>query len=414
MAIMARKNYTKNGRGQIYFISPGDLRQERRRIPSIVGGINRERGLKRDSPIQVIQWHDNSAKSKSVKPDWKAYFDDSDLVIMLLWKHWGESSGGYSSEFRRAYAAAKRRAGAVWLYFHEISDKILLDPDRQSARVIAFRDIIERSDRSKFFWYENVDQWKQIIDDHLNLWIEGKSPKRLKVHGLPEHGQRLAGWIRAMEKAGDKRDRSAFRMAQKAFDYAREGRLTKACQMFARAIARSSEPYIINEYGLFLKENHLLGKAENQYNRMAEIGRSGRDTLLIGSATRHLGDIHEKQNNLEAADEYYHESLTAEADWDRKIKKAQLYKARGMVQYKIGNPESAEKWFLKALEQYRAANLVEGMALAYYCLVGVYIELGDKNRAADACSRALSLAIDMGEKKLVRLIKELCAKIEII
>jgi len=337
---------------------------------------------------------------------------DFDLAVFLLGMRWGPPSGRYSSAFKRVFAEAIRCGVDRLLYFRALPDDLLVDPDTETAGIIAFRDEVERQRAEPVAWYDSPHHVQTLITDDLRRRLNPRTRKRPPLQVLPDHQKRLAGWMDALDRAKNSQGRVAFRTARRAFVYANQGRFTKACQRFALAIREAREPYLVNEYGLFLKANGLLLKAEILFQDLARMGQFMEDSLIIGSALRHLGDICQKTDRPEAADEYYQKALSMEKDYGRILKQAGLYEARGMVRLKSGSPHDALQMFEKALELYRRVDSVEGQALIYYCLTGAYIELEDAKRALEAGQNALELFRELNEPRMIDILQQLLAQLE--
>jgi tetratricopeptide (TPR) repeat protein len=334
-----------------------------------------------------------------------------DLIGFLLWRRWGPRSGRYSSAYKRAFATARKAGVDRLIYFRTLPDEVLVDPDEEVNRIIAFRDDLEQEGTEAIAWYDDPDCLERLAEDDLARRYNPGIAHRSGLRTLPDHQKRLAGWADALGQAPRGENRNAFRAVLGAFDLANEGRFTKACQRFARATARTKEPYLMNEYGLFLKANGLLTKAEKVFEDLARMGQFMEDTLVLGSALRHLGDIYEKTGRPDAADAYYRKALSLEEGHDRILKRAGLYESRGILHLKSGSPKMAAKMFRKSLQLYEQADFIEGQALAYYCLTGAYIELEHVEKAMEAGHNALKLFRQLDETAMIDKLQVLLDKL---
>ena len=405
---MARRHVKKITTKRLFFLSGGDMEIESRLLPAIVERVNKPaEGVS----VEAAYWGGLRPGAKGgagASPlDLKGY----DLLIFLLGKSWGRGPGADSS-YKRIYTAAKRAARDRIFYFRAMADEDLVRRDDRVAGVVAFCDGIEK-DRSEIcFWYDDPKRWKEMIEGHLRTWLGGTRPQTPALDTLPDHQRRLDGWREVLNKSKTSGSRAAFRMVRRAYDYAGQRRLTRARVWFARAVAAAREPYIINEYGILLKENGLLTLAGKVFENLARLGQLTGDKLVMGSALRHLGDVSERNHDLAKADTFYRKAITFEKDLGRTVKQASLYQTRGMVHFKTGDLDAAQEMFARALELYQAAGLIEGQALVYYCLTGVHIQRYDPPAAMHACEKAMELFEQLGADEMIARLQSLLSAIE--
>lgn len=396
----------------VLFVSPGDLAAEHRLLSGIIDTV-RTGAVGLANTLGAAAWHDTSSGSGRTPAREAANLQSADLVVMLLWRQWGEPAGRYSSAFRSIFTRAKSQGKDILLYFRDIDDDRLAAPDAGLAKVLAFRDAAERGGGS-YFWYENEQAWRDMAVAHLGHWLRSGLPSNPGIDALPDHQRRLAGWMEAIKNAKRQKSTAAFRLAGDAFSYAAQGRFTKACQSFARAVARAPEPYILNEYGIFLKTNGMLKKAERLFERLAQMGQFIEDGLVLGSALRHLGDVCERSDRAAEADMFYKKALALEKGFGRKLKQAALYEGRGRVQLGIGAFDAAEKMFEKALSLYEEMEMTEGQALVCHSLIDLYLQQENAPAAMAMCEKARALFERMGEPRLAEQLRDLNAKLRTI
>lgn len=401
---MSKAHARKAKHRQLLVVSAGDLAQERKALPGIVRRLNTP--ADKNEKITVIQRHIEQRLNDSLS------IDAFDLVIFILWKQWGQRSGRFSSEIKRVYAEVKKAGIDFLFYFRSIPDSDMVAPNQEVSRIIAFRDEIEKNPIHNYFWYDAPGVWKETLAGHLSAWIDGQIPQRQVVADMFDHKRRLAGLIRALVKAKNKRNLDAFRTALKAHSMAEKNRFTLACQLFARATAAAREPYLINEYGIFLKKNGLWSSAEEVFEDMARMGQFMEDRLVIGSAMRHLGDVNRRADNPARADKYLQHAAAAERGLGRTLKEAVIQQERGMLHLKLGNLNMAQKFLTEALKRYEEAGSVEGQAIVYFSLTGVYIEKADAVAAVHSSQKALHLFRQIGADDMIDKLQVLLTALE--
>lgn len=390
---MVQGRVKKTERRQILIVSAGDLSRERKMFPGIARRFNAD--APEDAKISLTQLPTDEPLDRILD------LDDFELVIFLLWTRWGRPSGRYSSEFRRVFAETERAGLPALLYFRMIPDHDAIRPDQEVSRIIRFRDEIEKLSVNSYFWYDDPEYWKDLIMDHLERWIDGEMPHYHVAPDVYDHRTRLAGLIRTLSKAKSKRPLDPFRRVLKAYAFAEKNRFTRACQHFAKAIAATREPYLINEYGIFLKKAGLWLSAEKTFEDLARLGQFMEDKLVIGSAMRHLGDVNRRADKPDRADRFLRRAAAAEKDSGRTLKAAAIQQERGMLHYKLGHLDMAQQLFDKALKMYEEADSLEGQAIVYFSLTGVHIEKANMVAAVHTGQKALDLFRRIGADDMI-------------
>ncbi len=390
---------TTSERRRIVVVSAGDLDRERKKLSGVVRRFNSYAAENRK--ISLTQRHTDES------PMGRLDVSDFDLVVFLVWTRWGPPSGRYSSEFSRAFTEAGRAGIPLLFYFRMIPDHDVVQPNRDISRIIRFRDEIEKSSHHSFFWYDDPEYWPDLFGDHLERWINGEMPHHQLAPDIAENKTRLAGLIRTLSKAKSKRPLEPFRMVLKAYSFAEKNRFTRACQYFAKALAAGREPYLLNEYGIFLKNCGLWLSAEKAFEDLARMGQFMKDKLVIGSAMRHLGDVNRRADKPARADRFLRRAAAAEKDSGRTLKAAAIQQERGMLHYKLGHLDKAQELFDQALKMYEEAESLEGQAIIYFSLTGVHIEKANKIAAVHTGQKALNLFRRIGAHDMIEKLQTL-------
>jgi tetratricopeptide (TPR) repeat protein len=386
---------------RILIASPGDLKREYQLLPELFDQLSASCAAQHGRPLQVVEWRDTPRIRKRIETKRFDELTEADLIIFLLWKRWGAPLGKYSSMFARIYSLAKRFSKPLLLYFRDLSDTLLVSPDEQVSAVIRFRDSVEMEGRHRYYWYEDERHLAQLLTGHLQQWFAGYWPSGASIESLPLHRQRLEGWTRVIRQIKPGKSKRAFGMARRGFMHASGRRFTKACQCLAEAIALAPEPYILNEYGLFLKENGSLQKARLIFEQLAKMGQTQEDNLISASALRHLGDISARKRDLPEADLYYEKALSAEQGLNRLLKEGELYDARARLYVEFGQYDIAQRFYETATELFKKADFPHGQALSCLGLLDLFMRREDAEEAYNACEKALEIVKKIGGNPLM-------------
>jgi hypothetical protein len=397
-------------RRRILLHADDNLNAERRIVASLANDMSAPTAESPGHQLEVVSWDGVvQAKRRSGEKPPEAVAA-SDLIIIVMGQQWGDGWGRFASPVAALCSLARRQDRPLLVYFRDVPNHLLKTPDRQTASALVFRDRVERDKNIPCFWFDSEVMLRRMLTDHLAQWRVGHLPGKPIVDDMPDHRRRLAGWRRAI--AGGTGDKTgAFRLAQRALAYAGEGRFTKACRCFACAVDVAIEPYLVNEYGLFLKQNGLMEKAREQFEELAQLGQFLGDELVLASACRHLGDIAFRTDRLAEAEQYYDQALKGESKLDRTAKQAMLYQERGQLYLRQQAPAKAVEAFTRSLELFQRLQLKEGEALVHFCLTGAYVELHDAANAIASAARAMAIFKVIGAEDQIRGLQMLLEKL---
>jgi hypothetical protein len=165
---------------KIFIASPRDLNFERTRFPDIISEVNRIKANPQGIQLEPLGWEDTLPGKGRPQEKINEDIKKCDLIVMLLGKHWGTSTGKYTSGFEEEYELAKSLSEKtngkpeIWLYFRAIPYELLAEPDEQLRQVVDFRSKIKRE--KQFFprAYKGVHEWERLFRDHLCQWLDSQ------------------------------------------------------------------------------------------------------------------------------------------------------------------------------------------------------------------------------------------------
>jgi len=166
---------------KVFIASPSDLNEERTKFPDIITEVNRIKANSKKIQLEPVGWEDTlpgkGRPQKLINKDIR----NCELIVMLLWKRWGSSTGKYTSGFEEEYELASslnKRTGKpdIWLYFRSVPDSMLADPGEQLRQVLDFRSKVEVEKSS-------------YIELTRALMIGSNSPGNISAGGLMSNPQ---------------------------------------------------------------------------------------------------------------------------------------------------------------------------------------------------------------------------------
>jgi len=399
---------------RVFIASPGDLGEERTRFPQIIAEVNKIKANKKRIHLEPVGWEDTlpgrGRPQRLINKDIK----NCELIIMLLWKRWGSSTGKYSSGFEEEYELArslnqKTKKPDIWLYFRSVPDSMLADPGEQLRQVLDFRSKVEAEKKFLYRAYENVDEWEKLFREHLCRWLDDQPPSAFRISsgppGTPPEGllqkyeERIKHLEGELEKRASEQIEIAYTLAREAQEKADSGQITKAEEYFARAAAVSADPRIINDYGLFLMRIGMLAKAEDKFNEVAQLGKAVGDRGTEAFAYNHLGVLYQFRGDLKAAVRMHKKALGIHRELGSQEGMGSAYSNLGILYRTTGELDVAEKMFKKALAIAKRLGRKEGMANSYGNLGTLYQAKGEPDVAEEMFKKALAIDKELGRKE---------------
>jgi len=391
----------------IFIASPSDLNAEREIFPKVIEKVNLIKAKSKGILLEAVGWEDTLPGKGRPQEKINEDVKHSDLIVMLLWKRWGSATGKYSSGFEEEYEVACANAKEIWLYFRDIPGDMMADPGEQLQKVLEFRDKVETEKKFLFRRYEDEHAWKEQFFEDLCRWLDGLQPvtfpsfppDTLPPEKVAEYEQRIERLEKELGRSRAKQIRSAYTWAKEAWEHADAGRITKAEEYFAKAIAIYPEPSVVNSYGLFLMRIGALKKSEERFVQTMKMGELIGDKETLAIACGNLGVLYKIRGNLKGAEEMHKKALAIDEELGRKEGMADEYGSLGILYRIRGDLKGAEGMHKKALAIDKELGRKQGMANAYGNLGNLYSIRGDLKAAEQMHKKALAIDEELGRKE---------------
>ena len=167
---------------KVFVASPGDVEEERKAVEPVVAEINQTIADRLGCVLKVVKWETDVYPGTSpggAQPviDSQIDVEDMDLVIGIFWRRFGTDTGlglsGSAHEIQRAVEASIRHRGKphVMIYFSDRPVRIASVAEaEQQRKVLELRDRLK--DRVRTFPYEQVQQFKDLVRQHLASFLQ--------------------------------------------------------------------------------------------------------------------------------------------------------------------------------------------------------------------------------------------------
>ena len=160
---------------RIFLASPGGLESERDAIEQLAGTLNANFSDRLNITLVVRRFEQRAARSGRAQAQINPWVDDCDILIALVHRRWGSSSGdgdqtGFSEEFGRAIERFELTGHpVVSLHFKAVDPESEADAGPQLAQVMAFRRRIETEHVALYANFDSLDGLRMNV---MQLLIE--------------------------------------------------------------------------------------------------------------------------------------------------------------------------------------------------------------------------------------------------
>jgi tetratricopeptide (TPR) repeat protein len=296
---------------------------------------------------------------------------------------------------------------------------MMADPGQQLEKVLKFRDKVETEKKFLFRGYEDENAWKgrfikdlcRWLDDLPPITFQGFPPDIFPPEKVAEYEQRIKKLEKELGRGRVEQIRSAYTWAKEAWGHADDGHITKAEEYFARAIAISPQPDIVNNYGLFLMRIGALKKAEERFVQIMKMSELIGDKIACADAYGNLGILYKTHGDLKAAEEMHKKSLAINEELGRKKGMSSAYGNLGNLCLIRGDLKGAEEMYKKSLAIEEELGRKVGMANAYGNLGILYAGYGDLKSAEEMYKKSLAMFKSLGNKAMIKKMQSLMEKL---
>jgi hypothetical protein len=130
---------------KVFLASPGDLKEERKIAKVVTDEFNSDWSAEFGYQIELVGWELTVSVFGRPQEIINRDLEGCELFVGMMWKHWGTSSGAYTSGFEEEFEGSVKRheregRPEISMFFKEVEAEFLRDPGDALKKVIAFRD----------------------------------------------------------------------------------------------------------------------------------------------------------------------------------------------------------------------------------------------------------------------------------
>lgn len=178
---------------KIFLGSPGDVQTERRYVEQVVDELNRTVAADKKVFLRLVSssnvFPGYGKDGQTIINQQIGNMSEYDLFIGIMWKRIGtptpRAKSGTAEELGRAVQAFNRRQKPkIWFYFRTSAPPTKTQAEaKQLIEVLAFKDKFRK--RSLFREYKTTAIFRDLLREHLTLWLNARKKKVRKASSNP-------------------------------------------------------------------------------------------------------------------------------------------------------------------------------------------------------------------------------------
>ncbi|MDQ6807295.1 MAG: tetratricopeptide repeat protein [Actinomycetota bacterium] len=330
---------------RVFIASPGGLDEERRAFRRTLLEINEDDAFERGIVLIPTGWELTLGGVGRPQDKINADIRRCDYLVLMLWDRWGtppSDTSEFSSGTEEEYAVAMNALRGpdlpmrdVVVMFKGVNARQLSDPGSELSKVLAFKQQLEADKDVLYTTFDSVDEFKRHIDRHVRRWLRDEEPNGPAADALPsddprgdQDGAGSAEAVPQIERGGGESesapteaqpdgveleepvpDRDTEAQAEEdvstlladADTLAKEGRLSEAEELYARAVVGRTDRDALAAYARFLRRTGRFDRAADISLILLKESRREGDVKAQIEAISNIAIIHRKQGRLAKA-----------------------------------------------------------------------------------------------------------------
>jgi tetratricopeptide (TPR) repeat protein len=307
---------------RVFIATPGGLDEVRRRFFDRLVRFNHEDAHERGVAFLPVGWELNLAGKGRPQAQINDEVRRCDYMVLVLSDRWGTppaNDGPYTSGTEEEYNVAREciedpvsPMRNIAVMFQGVDAARLTDPGEQLKKVLAFKDRLEKERWLLFTTFDSAQEFEDDLLAHLLRWTRDEEKGNDGALTVPPPSEPPDGTDDEREihapKRGDQGTDAEWSLLDEAKRLTKEGRLTRAESLYARAVAGPPDVEALTQYTRFLRRTGRLERATALSERLIEVAREHGDpgAEIEGLSNRGIirrkrGDYSGSTSDFEAA-----------------------------------------------------------------------------------------------------------------
>ena len=391
---------------KVFIASPGGLEDERRAFAKEIETYNKIEALHRNVMFQAVGWEDTLSGMGRPQSLINEDLKQCDYFILVLHDRWGsnpgvnkkEASSGTEEEYLIAldcFYDKNLPMKQIICLFKSVPPNQLADPGPQLQDVVNFKRKLEHEKKLLYSNFSSNEEFTSLIRKNLSKWLRDDNSPEEGGYILPKDSPIPPDDNGPTSGGSDLIDTDIEKDLEKAWLYAKEGKLVDAEIEFSKALIKDpSENQLLN-FSNFLMDIGQLDKSMVMIDRAIHLATAGNNLAMKAKAYSYKGIILKIRGNLDEAKDMYKKALEINEKLGRLEGIASNYKNLGNIMLDRGDLEGAEDLYKKALEINKDLERLEGITSIYNNLGNIMLKRGDLEGAEDLYKKALEINKDL-------------------
>jgi hypothetical protein len=161
---------------KVFLASPGDLKEERKAAKIVIDEFNSEWSAEIGYQVELVGWELTVSEFGRAQAIINRDLEGCELFVGMMWKHWGTSTGAYTSGFEEEFEeSVKRREREgrpeISMFFKDIESDFLRDPGDSLKKVIAFKEKLETGHNILFQTFGNTRDFESKFRRAVTTYV---------------------------------------------------------------------------------------------------------------------------------------------------------------------------------------------------------------------------------------------------
>jgi tetratricopeptide (TPR) repeat protein len=308
-------------------------------------------------------------------------------------------------EYYRAISCLSKKKSPmkdVVVFFKEITQKQRNDPGAQVAKVLNFKDTLNREESILYKEFSTFDEYVMLLKAHLRDWLandradSGKMKHNFKLEFSPYQNKS----IDAIEFPGERIDEESyvFQRLEEIKALADNNDVNRAKEEYRALVTETNDIAAKNDYAKYLYRLGKLRDAEELYRDILQVATSDRNLGWISRASANLSIILNSKGLNDEAQRLLDDSLHFNRIIKHEIGIADNYRHLANLKRLKGQIDSALSDAKEALRIFTDKEYKSGLADCNSDLGVIYRIKCELDKAEDCYKAAEQLNIELNRQ----------------
>jgi tetratricopeptide (TPR) repeat protein len=383
----------------VFVASPGGLVPERQAFRDAINAYNEMDAISRGVMFIPVGWEQTLPGMGRPQSLINEDLRDCDYFVLILWDRWGSSSGdaAYTSATSEEYAIARECWNnsehclvEIAAFFKAAEPRQMSDPGEQLRNVLDFKRQLEQTKELLFSTFDDLSLFQRQLQRLLAKWV--------RDHEQGKRGPASKQVPRITSPEASATGLSPTASVTAAEGLVRQGKLTDAEMLFARALAKDNEPGTALQYARFLRSLGRFSQAQALLEGILQRTTPGEEHWKAG-AYNYLGMLYRDQGQLNEAEKMLNQAKSLSDQPGTRETTIAACNNLGQVFRDRGDLAEAERMHKRALDLCKPSGDEASLASSCGNLAHIYLIRDELARCEAMNAKAIELSEKIGNEQ---------------